>query len=209
MATHLHSFQGPIGAVRPGDELFALPDWKRPYNPAGMLAAVPTAASVKGMFWTDLQKVAAAHPDLLPAKRYAAFNNYPLNDYMRGVTTVATAIHPGVNPHEAIRRIGRRGFSVISSSLAGKVLFALAGRDLVSSLGLVSEAYRRCLTPGDARLASSEPGRIVIELRQVWNHVDSYQVGVFEGALAHFGHSGSVKVRVLSHCDADYLLEWC
>jgi uncharacterized protein (TIGR02265 family) len=172
------------------------------------LSAVPPDAKVKGMFYNDLYKLAEAASIELPHGRYSAFGDYPLVEYMRSVALVARAAHPSASVAEGIRRVGERGFGILASSLAGKVLFALAGRDLQSTLGLVSQAYRRCLDPGDAQLALIEPGRAVILLRSIWNFPTAYQVGVFEGAIRNFGHTGSVKVRAHSACDADFLLEW-
>lgn len=187
---------------------FALPAWHLALDVELQLGKVPPSATVKGMFWNDLFKVAEEVHVELPRGRYSAFGDYPLVDYMRGVVAVAQATHPKSSLAEGIRRVGARGFDVLASSLVGKVLFALAGRDLQSTLGLVSEAYRRCLDPGDARVALVEPKRAVILLRSIWNFPTAYQVGVFEGAMRNFGHTGTVKVRSISPCDADFLLEW-
>lgn len=187
---------------------FVLPTWQEALDVEALLVQVPRPATVKGMFWNDLHKLAASANVVLPRARHAAFGDYPMIDYMRAVAHVARSAYPSVPVAEGIRRVGARGFDVLAASLAGKVLFALAGRDLQSTLGLVSQAYRRCLDPGDARVVLLEPKRAVITLRSIWNFPTAYQVGVFEGAMANFGHIGTVKLRSLSACDADYLLEW-
>jgi uncharacterized protein (TIGR02265 family) len=187
---------------------FGVPTWTTGFDVEAHLALVPAHATVKGMFWGDLLKMAEGLPVALTKGRYASFSDYPLVDYMRAVVAVSRAAYPKASVAEGIRRVGERGFGILASSLAGKVLFALAGRDLGSTLGLVSEAYRRCLDPGEARVALLEPGRAIIELRAIWNFTHAYQVGVFEGALKHFGHAGSVQVRALGPADADYLVQW-
>ncbi len=187
---------------------FEAPDWVRDFDVEAHLALAPASATVKGMFFGDLQKVADACGVPKPAGRFATFNDYPLVDYMRAVVDVARQAHPGTPTAKAICLVGRRGFSTLSSSLAGRVLFAISGRDLGATLGLVSEAYKRCLSPGRATPVEVAPGRAVIELRAVWNFTNSFQVGVFQGVIEHFGHTGSVRIRTLSPCDADYLLEW-
>ena len=187
---------------------FFAPDRTSDFDVEAHLALVPPAATVKGMFWNDLHRVAERSDVSMESKRYATFKDYPLVDYMRAVADVACRARPGATTSKAISELGKRGFSILSSSLAGKVLFAISGRDLAATLGLVSEAYKRCLSPGQAALGSISPGRAVIELRDVWNYTQSYQVGVFEGVIEHFGYTGSVRLRVHSPCDADYLLEW-
>jgi uncharacterized protein (TIGR02265 family) len=184
------------------------PNWAAAFNVAEHVARVPSNATIKGMFWNDLYKVARSVNAELPEARYSAFRDYPLVDYLRAVADVSSKAHPGASTLQAIRQIGTRGFATLSDSLVGRVLFAIAGRDLPATLELVSDAYKRSVTPGAARLAQLGPGRAVIELRHIWTYPLAYQVGVFEGAIAHFGFGGTVKLRALSPCDADYLLEW-
>lgn len=190
------------------DDEFRLPDFAAPFDLEAHLSRVPPYATVKGMFISDLARVCKDMGEPVPEGRYVAFRDYPLIDYMRAVVDVARTAYPGSPLPDAIRQLGQRGFEVLANSLTGKVLFAFAGRDLGAVLGLVSEAYKRSLNPVGARVGSIQPGRAVIELRDVWNFSESYQVGVFEGALRHYGHSGTVKIKRLSPCDTDYLLEW-
>lgn len=172
------------------------------------VARVPAHAMVKGMFWNDLHKVARSVGAELPAGRHTAFNDYSLAEYMRAVADVARLAHPSAPVLEGIRQLGKRAFVTFSTSLTGRVLLAIAGRDLGATLNLVSEAYKRSLSPGTARLAEIREGHAIVELRDIWNYPLSYQVGVFEETMAHFGHRGTVQVRALSPCDTDYLLQW-
>jgi uncharacterized protein (TIGR02265 family) len=181
---------------------------KQPFDVEGHLALVPANATIKGMFWNDLYKVALGVGVRLPPGRYAAFNDYPLVDYMREVANLARAIDPSESILEGMRHVGGRAFVTLTQSLTGRVLFAMAGRDLPAALGLVSEAYKRCLSPGSASLVDLAPGRAVIELRDIWTYPIAYQVGVFEKAIDHYGHIGTVQLRSLSPCDADFLLQW-
>ncbi len=48
----------------------------------------------------------------------------------------------------------------------------------------------------------------MIALRGVWAFPDVHELGVFEGVIQQFEKSGRVRVRVLSMCDVDLLLEW-
>lgn len=198
-----------ILAIRPvnNSPTFATADLTRAFDVEAYLALVPHGATIKGMFWNDLQRVAAG-VGIKFTGHYATFNDYPLVDYMRSVARLARIASPSAPILDGIRLIGRRAFVTLSQSLTGRVLFAMAGRDLPATLGLVSEAYKRCLNPGAARLLEIRPGYAVIELRSIWNFPKAYQVGVFEKAIEHFGHVGTVQMRLLSPCDADYLLEW-
>jgi len=48
----------------------------------------------------------------------------------------------------------------------------------------------------------------MIALRGVWAFPDVHELGVFEGVIQQFEKNGRVRVRVLSMCDVDLLLEW-
>ena len=178
------------------------------FDVEAFIACVPAHAVVKGMFWNDLHKVARSVGAELPAARHTAFNDYPLAEYMRAVAHVARLTQPSEPVLEGIRQLGKRAFVTFSTSLTGRVLLAIAGRDLGATLNLVSEAYKRSLSPGSARLGELREGYAIVELRDIWNYPLAYQVGVFEETMAYFGQRGTVQVRSLSPCDTDYRLQW-
>ena len=66
-----------------------------------------------------------------------------------------------------------------------------------------------CEYPGTASVAEVTETSARVELREIWNFGNSYQVGVFEGAMKHFGVRGSVQgVRVGRRCDVDLIMHW-
>ena len=45
------------------------------------------------------------------------------------------------------------------------------------------------------QVLENEPGRAVLGLRDIWDYLDAWHVGIYEGALAAFGVEGEVRVR--------------
>jgi hypothetical protein len=52
-----------------------------------------------------------------------------------------------------------------------------------------------------------DPEVVIVELRDAWVFPRCYSVGVFEGAMRHYGEVGVVKVIEHSMCDIDFLLD--
>jgi hypothetical protein len=83
------------------------------------------------------------------------------------------------------------------------------GQRNVHRVGLASKAYAISLTPGSARLVRSSNNRTVLELREVWNFADCYQVGVMEGAMAAFRVEGTDVARAGGRpCDVVLVMHW-
>jgi hypothetical protein len=88
-------------------------------------------------------------------------------------------------------------------------MFAIAGRDFKAALPLSSKAYQISLSPGSASIPKLTDNSAIISLRDVWNFADSYQAGVFEGAMESFRVRGTVEVVTkVRACDVDLILNW-
>jgi uncharacterized protein (TIGR02265 family) len=127
---------------------------------------------------------------------------------MELLVTAAGVMYPREPIRNGLRRLGRLAYPTLAGTLIGKAIFGVAGRNFGTILSLASRAYNVSLKPGEVTLAERGAGRGVMLLRQLWNFPDSYQVGVFEGALIAVGMRGEVKVRVLSPCDVDFEVTW-
>lgn len=100
-------------------------------------------------------------------------------------------------------------FPTLVSTTVGKVIFSIAGNNWVRALSLVAKAYEISVRPGTASVQALTETSARVELREIWNFGNSYQVGVFEGAMDHFGVRGSVQaVTVGQRCDVDLNIHW-
>lgn len=174
------------------------------------IAETPESATVKGMYPADLLKSLDRKRLQRPTdKRFIAFKDYPLREYMGLLIQGAELLYPKLSPREGLRHLGLDVYPTLANSTVGRVIFSIAGKNWVHALKLAPRAYGISLSPAQVTLSDLRENSARLELRDVWNFGDSYQVGVFEGAMSTFGVDGCVRARRLKRrCDVDLLMEW-
>jgi uncharacterized protein (TIGR02265 family) len=191
------------------DDGFALPDWQAPLDAGRLIALAPEEGRVKGLFYQDLVSRAGAQGPLPGARpKYQAFMDYPLREWMALAVAFAQRVHPGETLRSGLRLVGRGAFPLLSSTLLGKTIFGFAGRNFGAVLDVASRGYAVSMTPGTVTVVERGEGRARVELRQIWNFPDAYQVGVFEGTASAMGLTGEVRIRSISPCDVDFAVRW-
>lgn len=188
---------------------FRAPRFDTPLDLDAHLAAIPEGTTIKGMFASDVVKLVRDRTGKSPGReKFVAFKDYDFKEWVRLLVTGAEMIHPDVPIHEAIRRVGHLAYPTFFSSLAGRVLLSVVGKDPLKLIPLVPKIYAMTASRGRAKVAEIEPGRALIELRDVWDFPESYNVGNFEGAMRAFEVEGKIELQTFSACDADILLTW-
>jgi uncharacterized protein (TIGR02265 family) len=183
---------------------FQQPDWTSPLDIAERIRAVPRQATVKGMFFDGPIAEAFRRSGDRPGQvSYVAFKDYPLTEHIQVLVACAMAGYPDVPVREGLRRLGRDAFRTFLGSLAGKVLFTVAGRDFDAALGLVARSYAIAGPVGTATVVERTRDAAVIHLEEIYNLPDSYHVGVFEAAMEYFQKDGEVLTRVRSGSDVE------
>jgi uncharacterized protein (TIGR02265 family) len=192
------------------DDGFALPDWQAPLDADAQIARSPEEGAIKGLYFQDILGTAASvHAKLeAPRSRYLPFIDYPIREYMALLVSAAKAVHPREPLRNGLRRLGRTAYPTLAGTRLGRAIFGIAGRDFGTILALASRAYGISVKPGEVSLVERTGTRGVVQLRDLWSFPDTYQVGVFEGALIAVGLRGEVKVRVRSACDVDFEVTW-
>lgn len=195
--------------LRQGVDLtrFLKPDFEVPLLPQQLIANVPKGAVVKGMFFENLAR-GARRFKVACEGRYTAFRDYSMTSYMELVIAYARARYPHAALREAVRRIGWEAYPALMESIAGKVLFAVAGRDLRAALTVVPRAYEHSINPGRVAVRISTEHQVLLEFRSVWNFADCYQVGCMEGGCRAYNRTHFVTTDVISECDVDMLIRW-
>lgn len=191
----------PGGRVRFASELAEL---------RGLIARVPTNATIKGMFIKGfLESLDRERIERPTQDRFIAFRDYPLTLFMNLLLGKTQVLWPDRSPRESLRALGRFAFPTFAESMVGRVIFAVAGNDWAHALSLTDKAYRNSLSPATTRLIDVTETSATLEFRDVWNFSDCYQVGVFEGAMDYYDVKGTVTLRTYPRpCDVDLLLRW-
>jgi uncharacterized protein (TIGR02265 family) len=183
---------------------FSRPDWTAPLDVAERLRAVPREATVKGMFFDGPIAEAFRRSGNRPGQAsYVSFKDYPLTEHIQVLVACAMAGYPDEPLRAGLRYLGRDAFTTFLSSLAGRVLFSVAGRDFDAALGLVARSYVIAGPVGTATLVQRTRDAAVIHLKDIYNLPDAYHVGVFEAAMEYFRKDGEVLVKVRSASDVE------
>lgn len=192
-----------------GDDDFAVPDFSAPFDARAYHDACPPEATIKGMFVNDLlEHVAKGGGRAITDKRYVAFKDYPMREYLELAPRACEVAYPGVPPREALRRIGRSAYPTLASTMIGKVIFGVLGKDLEAVMKVAARGYAVAQSAGRADVIEVRPGRAMVKLTNIFTYVDAFQVGVFEGAILACDREGEVRVKVESIGTATMLATW-
>jgi uncharacterized protein (TIGR02265 family) len=189
---------------------FIAPDFDRPIDIQEYVSLVPPTATIKGMFITALLEALGPRRKCLQQgrARYVAFKDYPLVDQVRLVAEVAELLYPDAALREAIRRIGHAVYPAFAASLLGKVLFAAVGRDPSALIRAGAKAYEMSASVGKVEIVQLSPRSALLHLREMYNYIDCYQVGVFEGAFSVLGLVPALRMRLDSLTSGVFELRW-
>jgi uncharacterized protein (TIGR02265 family) len=187
---------------------FVDPPWERPLDVERALLLIPESATISGMFYLALVEGAKRRGVTIRFKepRYLPFRFYSLREFAGLLAVASPSFHPGVSLREGLRRIGRAGPAALLRSTLGKVtLGAAAGvHDVVAAF---IKTYPINVRPSSCSIESQSPGSMVVRLSAP-HFLDCHHVGAFEGALAHAGVKGKVRIAKRSEVLADFLLAW-
>jgi serine/threonine-protein kinase len=168
------------------------------------LRRVPSGATVKGMFFLELQRVAGqagVWPKVLETagvaeRRYYNFRDYPMVDNLRLTAAVATHVHPGVAQGNAIRHLGQTALDVVLGSHIGRAIFGGEGRDLEPLFLRGPRAYKLLLGVGEVTSEKVSSSVFRFHAKNFPAFLETYQIGVIEGVLRHCGRSGQVRIAM-------------
>jgi uncharacterized protein (TIGR02265 family) len=169
----------------------------------------PETNTVKGMYVNGI--IQALHNKGVhynPPERPQPFKDYPLRGYMELLLDSAVTLYPKTNVNDGLFRLGQLAIPTFAQSIVGKVFMGTAGRSWELSLKYVSRGYEVSLKPGKATVAEIGNGMALVQLRDVYNFGESYQVGVIDGLMSSCGIVGKITPHVISACDVDMRIEW-
>lgn len=185
-------------------------DWDASLDADEYLQATPSHITVKGMFIQSLlDAVTAAGMSLEGRSRYSAFKDYPLTELMEVEVAAAGRLFPELPLRRALRRFGWSAFPTLMSSMIGRVIFAPVGNNLRAAIKLAARGYRVSISHAKVSVEDrDDPQSVYVQLGDMYNFADSYQVGVFEGAAHHYEREPTVTVHRRSRVDVDLLVRW-
>lgn len=189
---------------------FAAPDFDAPLVVDDYVQRVPAYATIKGMFLTNLLGIAtsAQAPLQQRASQYFAFRDYPLVEQVRLIPEIAYALFPNVSLRRGILQLGQLVCPAFASSLLGRVLFSAVGTDLSMLIRAGSKAYSISSNVGRLEILERAECSARISMRDMFDYVDCYQIGILQGALMMLGYQPTIGLRLESQTSAEIRLNW-
>ena len=169
---------------------------------------VPAGATVKGMQLQAIVDDCVKRGASLGPRRYVAFRDYPGEALLELLVLATERAFPNLPPREALRRIGRVAYPTLKSSLVGRVIFGAFGADVESVWKLVSKGYAISGSVGSVNVLELGPTEVVLLFEGIYSFIDSWHVGIMEGAVEVYGAVPTVLVNKLSPTSAEMSIAW-
>ncbi|MEP7124197.1 MAG: DUF2378 family protein [Byssovorax sp.] len=168
------------------------------------LRRLPSGATVKGLFFLELQRLseqAGVWPQVLESagiaeRRYYNFRDYPMVDNLRLTAAVAAHVHPTIPRGDAIRYLGQTALDVVLGSQIGRALFGVDARDLEQLFLRGPRAYKLLLGVGEVTSEKVSASVFRFHAKNFPAFLETYQIGVIEGVLRHCGKTGQVRIAL-------------
>lgn len=196
--------------VRPIPTTWSEPPWRDPLDAEAVIAAIPSSATITGIFLQAVADMAKQRGVTLPSAResYVGFRQYLLREHASLMVEAARACWPREPLRGGLRHMGRGSPQALVQSMIGRVVLGSVEGPL-EILRAMAKSYALHTKPAQIEVVEHAPGRAVVRATDVLYFLDSHHVGVFEGVLK-FAQVEDRRVRIHAYSDteADLLCEW-
>ncbi len=187
---------------------FVRPNFSLPIDLAAQKRLIQPGATVKGMQLQALVDECKKHGVAIGTRKYTSFREYPGEELLDLLVATAEGLWPGQPIREGLRRVGRIAYPTLYRSLVGKVVFGALARDVHRIWGVVSKGYELSGSTGSATLLELHENHAIVRLEGIYSFVDSWHVGIFEGAVELYEAEPEVLVKMTTFTSADFLVRW-
>lgn len=192
------------------------PDFSEDIELEAHLRALPPGATCKGLFIRDAIRCAKeARPSVdlfaeanVSERRILPFFDYPYGDLLRLLAAAARVTWPHLPPKEGLRRLGRSAFVALAGQQIGRVMFMAFVRDFGRLIDVGARAWGVAVSFGEVHFERVEEGHATFHFRDLAGFIDTYQLGVVEGAMEWCGATGEVWVKRESVSEATLEFWW-
>jgi uncharacterized protein (TIGR02265 family) len=191
----------PLG-FRPPDDLARV-------DVEACIRDTPAERRLRGMFFLSYLEEAERRGLVLRTERtYAAFKLYPVREWQRFIVDAASVLEPGQPIGGGLRRLGLRAYPTFASSMIGRVIFGVLGRDLGRVLRTAPKGFEHSLEGCEVKVVESDDRFIRLHLREVYGFLGTYNLGVFQGAMDACERPGEVYHRPISLGEGEVFCRW-
>jgi uncharacterized protein (TIGR02265 family) len=166
------------------------------------LALLPADATCKGMFFTELIRLGARAPAELcraagiPERRYSGFFDYPAAENLRLAVAVAKLVYGPKLVGEGLRRAGQTAFDIVLRTQVGRSLLGTLGADIEQVLLTAPKVLKHVVNFGRLSVEKVGSHAFLLRAQELPTFLETYQVGVIEGALRHCRATAKIRVAL-------------
>jgi serine/threonine-protein kinase len=191
------------------------PDFDAPIDFEAHVALLPPGATCKGVFFSDVLRVASSvtrehevfRAAFLQERRYLRFSDYPLAEVMRLAITTSHLLYPRQSVGEGLRRLGHSAFDAVMTTQIGRALFGILGTDVEPILLASPKAYKLMINVGTVSVEKTGPRSFAFRARDLPAFLETYQIGVLEGVLSHCRERAAFRIAIDDPANATLELE--
>ncbi len=195
---------------------FSEPRGFAPVDLDAQIPLLPRDARCKGMFFLDaIEQAARVDPSAdvhrlagLAPRRYLPVLDYPHADWMRLVVAAAGVVNPRGHAGDGLRMLGRRAYDSVFRNPLGKVLFGPLGFNVEQVVAHADLGYRLGLSFGRVRSERLADAHFRVTFEDMPTFLETYNVGVMEGAVEHYGHRPISRVALTGWAKMVLDLRW-
>jgi uncharacterized protein (TIGR02265 family) len=172
--------------------------------------------TARGMFFNDiLERVQRAHSgtDLVDLarigrRRFVPFASYPYADLVRLYEAAARVFHPAQPRGEGLRRIGWHVYDAFIGTMVGSAIFEIVKGDVGAVLINAGRAYAISCNFGKVSTERTGPRSVRMQYRSFPGMIETYQIGVIEGAVKNCGETPTCTIELRDLANADIDVSW-
>lgn len=183
--------------------MFEEPRFQLHVDVGDQAARLPRGAACKGMFFLDaIARARRVDSNFDPSRvagvtprKYVPVLDYPHAEWMRVAAAAAAIVRPG-RVGDGLRELGRHTYDTIFESALGRVLFGPLGFDLGQVVAHVNLGYRLGLSFGKVSSERLDESHYRVTFRDMPTFLETYNVGVIEGAILHYRAEPQVLIEL-------------
>ena len=120
---------------------FSAPDFQSDLDTAAFLASIPNSATCKGLIGESLvDTLIAARLPAATTVQFKTFRDYPMRDIIDLKFATARALCPDMPLRHGLALVGRQLFPNFMSSLLGRMMYGVFGKNLSAVLCLANKS---------------------------------------------------------------------
>jgi len=171
---------------------------------AARLGAVPPSASVRGIFFRNLETQVERAGKLeeyrayFPEDRRSFIPYYPLTEYLLRLACAGAVLESPERVHDGMFRIARSYSTTFAESLLGRTMIRLLSRDPVRLSEQGIAAKRQTHNYGHWELVRHGPGTIEMRYEDEYQWIESVMAGAAQGTFEACGIAAKLETVMRS-----------